>query len=126
MWVDALFNTAARASEKKADGKFPSVFKGVSCWFLRGNSVSSSSYGMKDSYHFSEFTLEVMNIDGRCLPSLLVPLRDLYLLKRYFHSGILIYHTLEYLITVQHLINVHNGKLDFTWHAKEVNLLLLK
>ena len=80
--MDALFNTA-RVSEKKADGKFPSVFKGVSCWFLRGNSVSSSSYGMKDSYHFSEFTLEVMNIDGRCLPSLLVTFRDVYLLKRY-------------------------------------------
>ena len=88
MWVDALFNTAsARASEKKADGKFPSVFKGVSCWFLRGNSVSSSSYGMKDSYHFSEFTLEVMNIDGRCLPSLLVSLRCLSSKKVFWNEG---------------------------------------
>ena len=33
--------------------------------------------------------------------------------------------TLEYLITVQHLLNVHNGKLDFTWLAKKDNFMLL-
>ena len=33
--------------------------------------------------------------------------------------------TLEYLITVQHLLNVHNGKLDFIWLAKKDNLMLL-
>jgi len=31
---------------------------------------------------------------------------------------------LEYLITVQHLLNVHNGKLDFIWLAKKDNLML--
>ena len=34
-------------------------------------------------------------------------------------------YTLEYLITVQHLLNVHNGKLDFKWLAKKENLMLL-
>ena len=34
-------------------------------------------------------------------------------------------YTLEYLIIVQHLLNVHNGKLDFIWLAKEDNLMLL-
>ena len=33
--------------------------------------------------------------------------------------------TLEYLITVQHLINVQKGKLDFIWLAKKDNLMLL-
>ena len=33
--------------------------------------------------------------------------------------------TLEYLITVQHLLNVHNGKLDFIWLPKKDNLMLL-
>ena len=33
--------------------------------------------------------------------------------------------TLEYLITVQHPLNVHNGKLDFIWLAKKDNLMLL-
>ena len=33
--------------------------------------------------------------------------------------------TLEYLITVQHLLNVHNGKLSFIWLAKKDNLMLL-
>ena len=33
--------------------------------------------------------------------------------------------TLEYLITVQHLLNVHNVKLDFMWLAKKDNLMLL-
>ena len=33
--------------------------------------------------------------------------------------------TLEYLITVQHLLNVHYGKLDFIWLAKKDNLMLL-
>ena len=27
--------------------------------------------------------------------------------------------TIENLITVQHLLNIHNGKLDFIWLAKE-------
>ena len=34
-------------------------------------------------------------------------------------------NTLEYLITVQHLSNVQNGKLDFLWLAKKDNLMLL-
>ena len=34
-------------------------------------------------------------------------------------------YTLEYLITLQHLLNVHNGKLDFIWLAKKDNLMLL-
>ena len=33
--------------------------------------------------------------------------------------------TLEYLITVQHLLNVQKGKLDFIWLAKKDNLMLL-
>ena len=33
--------------------------------------------------------------------------------------------TLEYLITVQHLLNVHNEKLDFISLAKKDNLMLL-
>ena len=33
--------------------------------------------------------------------------------------------TLEYLITVQHLLNVHNGKLDLIWLTKWDNLMLL-
>ena len=33
--------------------------------------------------------------------------------------------TLEYLITVQHLLNLHNGKLHFIWLAKKDNLMLL-
>ena len=33
--------------------------------------------------------------------------------------------TLEYLITVQHLLNVYNGKFDFIWLAKKDNLKLL-
>ena len=32
---------------------------------------------------------------------------------------------LEYLINVQHLLNVHNGKLDFLLLAKKDNLMLL-
>ena len=28
-------------------------------------------------------------------------------------------NTLEYLITVQHQLKVHNGKLDFMWRCKE-------
>ena len=31
----------------------------------------------------------------------------------------------EYLITVQHLLNVHNVKLDFIWLAMKDNLMLL-
>ena len=31
---------------------------------------------------------------------------------------------LEYLITVQHLLNVHNGKLDFIWLVKKDKLML--
>ena len=34
-------------------------------------------------------------------------------------------NTLEYLITLQHLLNVHNGKLDFIWLAKKDNLMPL-
>ena len=33
--------------------------------------------------------------------------------------------TLEYQITVQHLLNVRKGKLDFIWLAKKDNLMLL-
>ena len=33
--------------------------------------------------------------------------------------------TLEYLITVQHILKVHNGKLDFIWLVKKDNLMLL-
>ena len=33
--------------------------------------------------------------------------------------------TVEYLISVQHLLNVHNGKLDFIRLAKKDNLMLL-
>ena len=33
--------------------------------------------------------------------------------------------TLEYLITLQYLLNVNNGKLDFIWLAKKDNLMLL-
>ena len=33
--------------------------------------------------------------------------------------------TLEYLITLQYLLNVHNGKVDFIWLAKKDNLMLL-
>ena len=33
--------------------------------------------------------------------------------------------TLKYLITVQHLLNVHNGKLYFIWLTKKDNLMLL-
>ena len=32
--------------------------------------------------------------------------------------------TLEYVKTVQHLLIVHNGKLDFIWLAKKVNFML--
>ena len=32
---------------------------------------------------------------------------------------------LKYLITVQYLLKVHNGKLDFIWLAKKDNLMLL-
>ena len=32
---------------------------------------------------------------------------------------------LEYLITVQHLLNVHNGTPDFIWLPKKDNLMLL-
>ena len=32
--------------------------------------------------------------------------------------------TLEYLITAQHLSNLHNGKLPFIWLAKEDKLIL--
>ena len=34
------------------------------------------------------------------------------------------YDTLEYLITAQHLSNLHNGKLPFIWLAKEDKLIL--
>ena len=33
--------------------------------------------------------------------------------------------TLKYQITVQHLSNVHNGKMYFIWLAKKDNLMLL-
>ena len=33
--------------------------------------------------------------------------------------------TLEYLIIVQHLLNVHNRKLDLMWLANKDNLMLL-
>ena len=33
--------------------------------------------------------------------------------------------TLEYLIAVEHLMNVHNGNLCFVWLAKKDNLMLM-
>ena len=36
-----------------------------------------------------------------------------------------IIYTLEYLISIQHLLNVHNGKLRIIWLAKEDSLMLL-
>ena len=33
--------------------------------------------------------------------------------------------TLEYLITVQHLLNVHNGKPEIIWLANKDNFMLL-
>ena len=48
----------------------------------------------------------------------LLPFRPNYLFVPFFD-------TLEYLITVQHLLNVHNGKLVFIWLAKKDNLMLL-
>ena len=41
------------------------------------------------------------------------------------NSSTLHIFTLECLITVQHLLNVHNGKLDFIWLAKKDDLILL-
>ena len=33
--------------------------------------------------------------------------------------------TIEYPITVQHILNVHNGKLDFIWLEKKDNWMFL-
>ena len=50
------------------------------------------------------------------------------ILRRSISNGVindlhLVFNTLEYLITVQHLSNVHNGKLHFMWLAKKDNLI---
>ena len=50
---------------------------------------------------------------------------DITVLKKYQNISFENISTLEYLITVQYLLNVQNGKLDFIWLGYKDNLVLL-
>ena len=71
---------------------------------MRG--AASSCKLLSLQHHQSEVSIRALSIITQCIICFLLT-------------------TLEYLITVQHLLNVYNGKLNFIWLANKDNLMLL-